>query len=197
MGCGTSSMPIYPFKMDDPYSERILDNQTNEFKLIIINGEDNRSAILIRQMEMVGEVGYTIKTCKNYTEIVYSFTIQSLKGVLTAMYKLQLDFAGKSRINDGTTFSKLTNLVYTISGETRFGELLVTLMNRFWINGGVQVCFSRSSEWKMKDSISYLIDNIESIVGSDYIATQQDGMKLGSAFECFSKLPPYYLMILY
>ena len=189
MGCGTSSMTIYPFEMDDQYSERILDDQTKEFKLIIIHGEDNRSAILTHQMEMVGEVGCTIKTCKHYTEIVYSFTIQSLQGVLTAMYKLQLDFAG-------TAFLKLTNLVYIISGETRFGELLLTLMNRLWMNGGVQVCFSRSNESKMKDSISYLMNNVESIVGSDYITTQHDGIKT-AAFECFSKLPSYCLMILY
>ena len=197
MGCGTSSMPIYPFTMDYQDSEQIADDQTKQFKLIIINGEDNRLAMIIRQMEMVGEVGCTIKTCKYYTEIVYSFTIQSLKMVLSAMYKLQLDFSSKSRINDETAFSKLTNLVYIISGETKFGALLVTLMNRFWKNGGLQVCFSQSSEWKMKDSNSYFLDDFERIGGRDYISTKKDVMKFNSAVECFSNLPSYCLMILY
>ena len=196
MGCGTSSMPIYPLENYQD-SQDIADDQTKEFKLLIMTGEDNRSATIIRQLEMVGEEGCTIKNCKYYTEIVYSFNIQSLKDVLSAMYKLQLDFAGKSTINDETTFSELTNLVYTISGETKFGGLLVTLMSRCWKNGGVHVCFSRSTEWKMKDSISHFLDTFESIGASNYITTQHDVMRVNSEFECFFKLPSYCLMILY
>ena len=90
-------------------------------------------------MRIIHETGYSSDECKLYRPVVYSNTIQSLMAIISAMSKLRIDFADRTRLEDARKF-------FEISGNSSEGELthdLGMLMKRLWHDRGVQHCFSR------------------------------------------------------
>jgi hypothetical protein len=86
-------------------------------------------------MRIIHETGYSPEDCKHYKPVVYSNTIQSLMAIISAMSKLRIDFADRSRLEDARKF-------FEISGNSSEGELtseLGQLMKRLWRDRGVQV----------------------------------------------------------
>jgi guanine nucleotide-binding protein G(i) subunit alpha len=49
-------------------------------------------------MKIIHETGYSPEECQHYRPVVYSNTIQSLLAIISAMSKLRIDFADRSRL---------------------------------------------------------------------------------------------------
>ena len=101
-------------------------------------GESGKSTIC-KQMRIIHETGYSPEDCKHYKPVVYSNTIQSLMAIISAMSKLRIDFADRSRLEDARKF-------FEISGNSSEGELtseLGQLMKRLWRDRGVQVSVTK------------------------------------------------------
>ena len=60
-------------------------------------GESGKSTI-VKQMKIIHETGYSPEECQHYRPVVYSNTIQSLLAIISAMSKLRIDFADRSRL---------------------------------------------------------------------------------------------------
>jgi len=60
-------------------------------------GESGKSTI-VKQMKIIHETGYSSEECQHYKPVVYSNTIQSLLAIISAMSKLRIDFADRSRL---------------------------------------------------------------------------------------------------
>ena len=60
-------------------------------------GESGKSTI-VKQMKIIHETGYSPDECQHYKPVVYSNTIQSLLAIISAMSKLRIDFADRTRL---------------------------------------------------------------------------------------------------
>ena len=90
-------------------------------------------------MRIIHESGYSEEECKLYRPVVYSNTIQSLMAIISAMSKLRIDFADRSRLEDARMFFEISGN----SSEVELTEEMGNLMKRLWRDRGVQHCFSR------------------------------------------------------
>ena len=52
----------------------------------------------MKQMKIIHETGYSPEECQHYRPVVYSNTVQSLLAIISAMSKLRVDFAERSRL---------------------------------------------------------------------------------------------------
>ena len=113
-----------------------LANIFNSINIYILGAGESGKSTIVKQMRIIHETGYSPDDCKHYKPVVYSNTIQSLMAIISAMSKLRIDFADRSRLDDARKF-------FEISGNSTEGELtseLGQLMKRLWRDRGVQVC---------------------------------------------------------
>merc|ERR1712165_92452 len=140
---------------------------------IIARSGREREIYYCKQMRIIHETGYSPDDCKHYKPVVYSNTIQSLMAIISAMSKLRIDFADRSRLEDARKF-------FEISGNSSEGELtseLGQLMKRLWRDRGVQHCFSRSREYQLNDSAAYYLNQLDRIASPHFVPTQQDVLR--------------------
>ena len=107
--------------------------------LILTGAGESGKSTICKQMRIIHETGYSPEDCKHYKPVVYSNTIQSLMAIISAMSKLRIDFADRSRLEDARKF-------FEISGNSSEGELtseLGQLMKRLWRDRGVQVSVTK------------------------------------------------------
>ena len=96
-------------------------------------------------------------------------SLQSLMAIISAMSKLRIDFADRTRMEDARMFFEMV-------GQTSEGELtyeIGQLMKRLWSDRGVQKCFSRSREYQLNDSAAYYLNALDRIASPNYVPTQQ------------------------
>ena len=113
-----------------------LENIFNSINIYILGAGESGKSTIVKQMRIIHETGYSPDDCKHYKPVVYSNTIQSLMAIISAMSKLRIDFADRSRLDDARKF-------FEISGNSTDDELtseLEQLITRLWLDRGVQVC---------------------------------------------------------
>merc|ERR1712088_1196574 len=89
---------------------------SREVKLLLLGAGESGKSTIVKQMRIIHETGYSPDDCKHYKPVVYSNTIQSLMAIISAMSKLRIDFADRSRLDDARKF-------FEISGNSTEGEL--------------------------------------------------------------------------
>merc|ERR1712004_743935 len=100
-------------------------------------------------------------------------TIQSLMAIISAMSKLRIDFADRTRLEDARQFFEMV-------GQTSEGEMtyeIGQLMKRLWMDRGVQKCFARSREYQLNDSAAYYLNEMDRISSPNYVPTQNDVLR--------------------
>jgi len=176
MGCAVSSIEkeaAERSKKIDQELRRDGEKASREVKLLLLGAGESGKSTICKQMRIIHETGYSPEDCKHYKPVVYSNTIQSLMAIISAMSKLRIDFADRSRLEDARKF-------FEISGNSSEGELtseLGQLMKRLWRDRGVQHCFSRSREYQLNDSAAYYLNEVDRIASPDYLPTQQDVLR--------------------
>ena len=94
--------------------------------------------------------------------------LQSLMAIISAMSKLRIDFADRTRLEDARQFFEMV-------GQTSEGEMtyeIGQLMKRLWMDRGVQKCFARSREYQLNDSAAYYLNEMDRISSPNYVPTQ-------------------------
>jgi len=176
MGCAVSSIEkeaAERSKKIDQELRRDGEKASREVKLLLLGAGESGKSTIVKQMRIIHEAGYSPEDCKHYRPVVYSNTIQSLMAIISAMSKLRIDFADRSRLEDARKF-------FEISGNSSEGELtyeLGKLMKRLWHDRGVQHCFSRSREYQLNDSAAYYLNALDRIASPHYVPTQQDVLR--------------------
>ena len=97
------------------------------------------------------------------------FSFQSLMAIISAMSKLRIDFADRTRLEDARQFFEMV-------GQASEGEMtyeIGQLMKRLWMDRGVQKCFGRSREYQLNDSAAYYLNELDRIASPNYVPTQQ------------------------
>uniref|UniRef100_A0A671QX01 Guanine nucleotide binding protein (G protein), alpha inhibiting activity polypeptide a n=1 Tax=Sinocyclocheilus anshuiensis TaxID=1608454 RepID=A0A671QX01_9TELE len=150
MGCTLSSDDKSAQERSKMIDKNLRDDgekASREVKLLLL-GE--LAAPLVNRI--IHEAGYSEEECKQYRAVVYSNTIQSIIAIIRAMGRLKIDFADPGRADDARQ-------LFVLAGSADEGYMtseLSGIIQRLWKDGGVQACFSRSREYQLNDSASYL-----------------------------------------
>ena len=68
------------------------------FSSVISGAGESGKSTIVKQMKIIHETGYSPEECQHYRPVVYSNTIQSLLAIISAMSKLRIDFADRTRL---------------------------------------------------------------------------------------------------
>ncbi|XP_076280582.1 G protein alpha i subunit [Lasioglossum baleicum] len=146
---------------------------SSEVKLLLLGAGESGKSTVVKQMKIIHETGYNKEECEQYKPVVYSNTIQSLMAIIRAMGQLRIDFVDPGKADIARQF-------FTLASAAEEGELtgeLVLLMKRLWQDPGVQLCYTRSREYKINDSAAYYLNALDRIAQPNYIPTQQDVLR--------------------
>ena len=173
MGCGASSIEKEATdrsKRIDDELQRQDEEEQKVVKLLLLGAGASGKSTIAKQMRIIHDTGYTQQECKDYAPVVYSNTIQSLNDIVSAMGKLQIHFADSSRENDAKILYEMSKT----SSEVQLTPDLGKLMERLWMDPGVQLSFSRSREYQLNDSAAYYLNDLSRLSRPDYVPTTQD-----------------------
>jgi len=176
MGCAVSALEKEAAerrKKIDQELRREGEKAKLEVKLLLLGAGESGKSTIVKQMKIIHETGYSSDDCLNYRPVVYSNTIQSLMAIISAMSKLRIDFADRTRLEDARQFFEMV-------GQTSEGEMtyeIGQLMKRLWMDRGVQKCFARSREYQLNDSAAYYLNEMDRISSPNYVPTQNDVLR--------------------
>jgi len=176
MGCAVSALEkeaAERSKKIDQELRREGEKAKLEVKLLLLGAGESGKSTIVKQMKIIHETGYNSEDCLHYRPVVYSNTIQSLMAIISAMSKLRIDFADRTRLEDARQFFEMV-------GQASEGEMtyeIGQLMKRLWMDRGVQKCFGRSREYQLNDSAAYYLNELDRIASPNYVPTQQDVLR--------------------
>ena len=117
-----------------------------EDKILLLGAGESGKSTIVKQMKILHLDGFSKKERMDFRNIVFGNTIDSLKEILQAMTRLNIEFTSDERKTDVRKFFSLCD--YT----TEINEDLGCLMKRLWLDPDTQKCFSRSREYQLSDS---------------------------------------------
>uniref|UniRef100_A0A8C1ZES1 Guanine nucleotide binding protein (G protein), alpha inhibiting activity polypeptide a n=1 Tax=Cyprinus carpio TaxID=7962 RepID=A0A8C1ZES1_CYPCA len=155
MGCTLSSDDKSAQERSKMIDKNLRDDgekASREVKLLLLGAGESGKSTIVKQMKIIHEAGYSEEECKQFRAVVYSNTIQSIIAIIRAMGRLKIDFADPGRADDARQ-------LFVLAGSADEGYMtseLSGIILRLWKDGGVQACFSRSREYQLNDSASYV-----------------------------------------
>ncbi|XP_046896559.1 guanine nucleotide-binding protein G(i) subunit alpha [Hypomesus transpacificus] len=176
MGCTISAedkAAVERSKMIDRNLREDGELASREVKLLLLGAGESGKSTIVKQMKIIHEDGYSEEECKQYKVVVYSNTIQSIIAIIRAMGRLKIDFGDSIRTDDARQ-------LFALASSTEEGVMsveLTGLIQRLWMDGGVQACFIRSREYQLNDSASYYLNDLDRISQQSYVPTQQDVLR--------------------
>lgn len=162
-------------KRNDAIEKQIKDDkvkQSTEVKLLLLGAGDSGKSTILKQMKLIHDTGFSKEERESYKEIIFSNTIQSMKAIVEAMDKLQIQYGTEQKDN-----IKIINDAPAQIETTHFPEELVAPIKALWADNGVQQCHARSREYQQNDSAKYYFENIDRIASKDYIPNDQDVLR--------------------
>jgi len=139
-----------------------------EIKLLLLGAGESGKSTIVKQMKIIHLDGYKENECAAFKEIIYSNTIQSMKVLITATAKLNIQIVKDENKQRAQRISELSPNGDT--WDTSIGKDIENL----WQDEGIQNTFKRANEFQLNDSASYYFNEIQRITNPNYLPTQQD-----------------------
>ena len=144
--------------------------EAKDVKLLLLGAGESGKSTIVKQMKIIHENGFSSEECSQFKGVVCSNILQSIKVILKAMSRLEIQYDDTDRAEDER---KLFTLAGT-SEEDVLTDELVTIIKRLWADKGVQTCFGRAREYQLNDSAGYYLSELDRIGAPDYCPTEQD-----------------------
>jgi guanine nucleotide-binding protein subunit alpha len=151
MGCTSSKEDVEGRRVNDAIDLQLKtdsEKTQKEVKCLLLGAGESGKSTILKQMQLIHGVGYSIEEREAYREIVISNLVQSIKVVLTAMGSLGVPLSDP-------TLSKDVELI--MAQPHQIEEKVLTLdladaIGRLWADEGVKTTVSRSREYQLNDS---------------------------------------------
>eukprot|EP00753_Platysulcus_tardus_P015349 PLAT4981.2.p2 GENE.PLAT4981.2~~PLAT4981.2.p2 ORF type:complete len:379 (-),score=180.93 PLAT4981.2:192-1328(-) len=141
-----------------------------KIKLLLLGAGESGKSTIFRQMKILYGVGLTDEDKRVFTPLVYHNTMQCMRTVLEQMEPMghELD-AGHEGVRDRFLAFRLND---PVNGEV--GELVAKL----WADAGVRATYDMRARYQLFDCAAYMFDNIGRIAEEDYVATEEDILRV-------------------
>jgi len=172
-GAGAEELDAEEKKRNDllkAEANKIEEKQKQIIKMLLLGAGESGKSTIFKQMKVINKNGYSEKERKEFTGIVYSNVIASMKSMTDAFEKLEVDMSAD--------FSKMNDQFEEDSADDKLtpelGALLIKMWNHEQIKG---VMFPRRNEYQLNDSTQYYFDDLDRLCADGYIPNEQDVLR--------------------
>eukprot|EP01102_Stenamoeba_stenopodia_P002057 TRINITY_DN11828_c0_g1_i1.p1 TRINITY_DN11828_c0_g1~~TRINITY_DN11828_c0_g1_i1.p1 ORF type:complete len:355 (-),score=96.66 TRINITY_DN11828_c0_g1_i1:128-1192(-) len=171
--CGGKEIPM---TKEEKAMLKVIENELRktkrkmetEIKLLLLGAGESGKSTIAKQMKMIYLNGFTEEERKSYKEIIHSNVVLSMRTLLLACEKLEIELSAEAKEKAATFLSN--SILIEQELDAKAGEHLKWLWTQ---EPGIKQAYARASEFQINDSASYYFDAIDRIVG-DFIPTEQD-----------------------
>ncbi|RCH98001.1 guanine nucleotide-binding protein subunit alpha [Rhizopus stolonifer] len=138
-----------------------------QVKLLMLGAGESGKSTVLKQMKLI-HGGYSPKERAQYKEIIYSNTIQSMRVILKAMEKMEIEL-------EDPDHAKYRDIIYDTPMQiSRLPTKVADALRVLWNDAHVLTAFGRSREYQLNDSAKYFFDALDRISNPDYLPTNRD-----------------------
>jgi len=171
-GAGAEPLDEEEIKRNNKLKEEAAKIEVKEkqvIKMLLLGAGESGKSTIFKQMKVINKNGYSEKERKEFTGIVYSNVITSMKALMEAFEKLEVDMPGDLT----EKFDKFSE----DSEDDKLTPELGVLCKEMWVHDETKKMFLRRNEFQLNDSTQYYMDEIERLSAAGYIPTEQDVLR--------------------
>ncbi|XP_065186757.1 guanine nucleotide-binding protein subunit alpha-11-like [Sycon ciliatum] len=148
-----------------------------QIKLLLLGAGSSGKSTFVRQMRIIHGNGFSDEERRFIRVIIYDNVVTCMQTLIAAMTQLNIVFEKE--------YSKqCAGYVANIKAE-RFAHAdefvgVSEWIQELWKDGGIQVCYSRRSEFEIMDCCSYFLDNVHRLADGSYVPTDMDVVHMRS-----------------
>ncbi|XP_017079156.1 G protein alpha q subunit [Drosophila eugracilis] len=157
----------------DKFLRRDKKRARQEMKLLVLGTGESGKSTFIKQMRIIHGKGYTDEDKRGYIKLVFQNIFMAMQTMIDAMKALKIPYSQKEH-------SKLADLVKTIDYNTvtDLKDPYLSAIKTLWQDAGIKECYKRRREYQLTDSTEYFLSEISRIEKTDYLATEQDILRV-------------------
>ena len=150
-------------------ANKIEEKQKQIIKMLLLGAGESGKSTIFKQMKVINKNGYSEKERKEFTGIVYSNVITSMKSLMDAFEKLEVDMP--------KDLEALKDTFEEQSDGDKLSPDMTDGLKAMWAHDATKAMFLRRNEFQLNDSTQYYFDDIERLCGAAYIPTEQDVLR--------------------
>jgi len=139
-------------------------------KMLLLGAGESGKSTIFKQMKVINQDGYSDEEKKAFQSIVWSNVCVSIKALLGAYEKLEVDMPGH-----------IKTILDEIEAKTEDSETVTPeigeLIKKAWGDDDVQKMFDRRNEFQLNDSAEYYFLAIDRIAVASYMPTTDDVLR--------------------
>ncbi|KAF7760688.1 hypothetical protein Agabi119p4_10097 [Agaricus bisporus var. burnettii] len=150
-------------------NNKLRPNSKKEIQVLLLGASQSGKSTFLKQLKLVYEGNLKQQELHAYREIILANTIQSLRDVLEAMSRLELQVSDANITHREAVLKSATRLdFYPLSRQ--LANAIRTVLN----DSNVKEAISRSRWCQVNDSAVYYFEAIDRISSADYRPTDSD-----------------------
>lgn len=150
--------------------ERQMNNQNKvdsaKVKLLLLGAGESGKSTIFKQMRVLFGAKLTEEEKRQITPVVYGNTIASMKVLCAETKNMGYDqeVASKEKLD----------FILGLDDQAKIDEAIGGAIKELWADPGVQKTWKRRAEFQIVESVKSYFNDIDRIMKSDYVPTQQD-----------------------
>ena len=141
---------------------------SKEVKMLLLGSGESGKSTIVKQMKILYLTGFDDEERKAFLELIYANILSGIKSLILGAEKLGEPFEDQNK-ELAITISNISYL-----GTAEISPQLKTDLERLWSDKGIQSVLQRSNEFQIHDSVPYFFKNLDRIVKTDFIPSDQD-----------------------
>mmetsp|Transcript_3288 Transcript_3288/g.4633 ORF Transcript_3288/g.4633 Transcript_3288/m.4633 type:complete len:354 (-) Transcript_3288:102-1163(-) len=150
----------------DAINQRDFQEEEQKRKLLLLGAGESGKSTIFKQMKILYGVPLTEAERRHQTPYVYNNIIQGVKIVVNQLVKFELH----AELKDTDAFKKIFFLDDNVVIDEKVGKAIKVL----WKHPCTQEVWDRRNEFQVTDNVKYFCENMDRIMHSDYLASQED-----------------------
>ena len=150
--------------------EKLMNKQfevdNSKVKLLLLGAGESGKSTIFKQMRVLFGAPLSDDERQQITPVVYNNTITSMK-ILCAETR-RMGYEGDVVAKDRLDF------ILGVDDQSEINDEVGVAIKELWTDPGVLKAWKRRAEYQIVESVKYYFNEIERIMQSDYVATQQD-----------------------
>jgi GTPase SAR1 family protein len=150
--------------------EKAMSNQYKvdnaKVKLLLLGAGESGKSTIFKQMRVLFGAKLTEEEKRQITPVVYGNTITSMKVLCAETKNMGYDqeVAAKEKLD----------FILGLDDQAKIDEEIGGAIKELWADPGVQKTWKRRAEFQIVESVKSYFNDIDRIMKSDYVPTQQD-----------------------
>ena len=150
--------------------EKAMSNQYKvdnaKVKLLLLGAGESGKSTIFKQMRVIFGAKLTEEEKRQITPVVYGNTIASMKVLCAETKNMGYDqeVASKEKLD----------FILGLDDQAKIDEEIGGAIKELWADPGVQKTWKRRAEFQIVESVKSYFNDIDRIMKSDYVPTQQD-----------------------